>query len=123
MSKRLSLNQITLCADGSIGLQWLKQVIDPDSGEVLFSEPHRTVVEFDGDVKSQIDAAIDHLEGMGYRADRAEKARHVALVKKVDGVGKGDDAINAVRAEKIARRAAQVAAEEEAARAAEASGG
>lgn len=97
MSKRLLLNQVTLCSDGSIGLQWLKQVIDAESGEVEFSEPHRTFVGYSGDIRQQWDAAADHLEQMGYpRPDDSQFAR----VQKIDAVGRTDLAIEAERGRK-----------------------
>jgi hypothetical protein len=106
MTKHLVLNQITLCADGSIGLQWLKQVIDPDTGMVLFSEPHRSVVDFDGDVDQQVQAVSNHLQQMGYPV---APEKHKALIKKIDGIARKDTDISAVRAAKITARAARSA--------------
>lgn len=100
--KILVLNQITLCADGSIGIQWLKQVLDPDTGEILFSEPHRTAVDFDGDADLQIDEVSKGLQAMGYGAVTAKMR---TLIKRVDGLGKSDDAINARRDAKISAKA------------------
>lgn len=97
--KRLILNQVTLCADGSIGLQWLKQFVDADTGEVLFSEPHRSVVDFDGDIDAQTTAITAHLQSMGYPA--ADTAM-IDRVKAIDAVARSDAAIEAARAEKIA---------------------
>lgn len=99
--KKLVLNQITLCADGSIGLQWLKQVVDPSSGEVLVSEPHRSVVDFDGDAETQVGLVSDHLAGMGYPEVSAEM---LALIVKIDRVGKADASVKQRRAEKVAQR-------------------
>lgn len=62
--RNIVLNQVTLCADGSIGIQLLKQIVD--NGEVLFSEPHRTMVDCFGDVGEQITAVNLHLIQMGY---------------------------------------------------------
>lgn len=96
--KKLVLNQVTLCADGSIGLQWLKQVLDPDTGEVLFSEPHRSIVPIDGDVDAQVAHVSAHFQRMGYgQVDADELAR----IKAVDAVGRADQNIESMRREKI----------------------
>lgn len=109
------LNQMTLCADGSIGIQWLKRVVDDATGEVLFAEPHRTVVDFDGDVDAQIAGAVDHLNRMGYRVSPDEASRQSGLLRKIKKLGDGDAVINAVRLQKIQQRAAAKAAAEQAA--------
>lgn len=111
--RQLLLNQVTLCSDGSIGLQWLKLFVDPDTKEVLMSEPHRSVVDFDGDIDQQMGAVSAHLQGMGYPAITPDM---VALVRKVDFVGRTDERIEATRNYKIAVKAAEAAkAEAEAA--------
>lgn len=101
--KQIILNQVTLCADGSIGLQWLKLVVDPDAKEVLMREPHRSIVEFDGDVEAQIKEVSDHLQTMGYPGVTEAM---IARVRAVDAVGRGDPEIEAVRAAKIEAKAA-----------------
>lgn len=107
MLKNLILNQITLCADGSIGIQWLKQVLDPDTGEVLSSEPHRSVVDFDGDVDAQVDAVKADLDARGYRMVGNKMKQ---LIKKIDAIGKADAEITARRQAKIDLKAAAEAA-------------
>lgn len=75
------LNQITLCADGSIGIQLLKQVVD--NGEVLFSEPHRTVVDCFGDVAEQVAAVNAHLASMGYPAVPDEGVQRIEALRVI----------------------------------------
>lgn len=99
--KSVVLNQITLCADGTIGLQWLKLVTDPETGEVLFSEPHRSVVDFDGDVDTTMDAVQAHLDQMGFRGLNNKMKQ---LVKNIDAIGRADPDITARRDAKIASR-------------------
>lgn len=96
MPKRLILNQVTLCADGSIGLQWLKQVIEGD--EVLFSEPHRSVVDFNGDIEGTLQAVNEQLAAMGYVGDFPA---FTTRVKAIDAVGRADPVIEAERTKKI----------------------
>ncbi|MBT1154379.1 hypothetical protein J1C56_02110 [Aminobacter anthyllidis] len=80
MHKLTVLNQITLCADGSIGLQLLKQVIN-DDGTVFFSEPHRSVVDPDMEPGNQMVAVNEHLAEMGYPPLPADMLGHVEKMK------------------------------------------
>lgn len=82
--RNIVLNQITLCADGSIGIQLLKQVID--NGEVLFSEPHRTVVDCFGDVTEQVAAVNEHLASMGYPAVPDEGVQRIEALRVVQNM-------------------------------------
>lgn len=103
MPKTLVLSQITLCADGSIGLQWLKQITDPDDGSILSAEPHRAVVDFDGDVETVMTQALMHLRDMGFPTPVG--SHMVALVKKIDAAAQTDHAITTARSAKIRARA------------------
>lgn len=107
MPKQLILNQITLCADGSIGLQWLKQVTDPDTGVVLFSEPHRSVIDFDGDPDATWTSVATHLQQMGYPVP---PTKGKVLLKKILALGLADPDILAKRQAKIDAKAAAIAA-------------
>lgn len=99
MAKYLVLNQVTLCADGSIGIQWMKQIaVD---GELVLSEPHRSVIDFDGDIDDALDNVFSHVESMGYSVSPAERVSHRARVAAIDAVGRADPAIEAVRQAKI----------------------
>lgn len=80
MHKRTVLNQITLCADGSIGLQLMKQVIE-DDGTIFFSEPHRSVVDPDVEPGNQMMAVNAHLAEMGYPPLPADMLGHVEKMK------------------------------------------
>lgn len=108
--KQVILNQVTLCADGSIGVQWLKQFVDPDTGEVLFSEPHRTVVDAEGDVDNQVALASAHLQQMGYPAI---PPKHAERIRGIDGIGRSDVDIEARRQDVINERAARRALDAE----------
>lgn len=99
MAKSLLLNQVTLCADGSIGLQWIKRIVV--DGEVVLSEPHRAVVSYDETIDRALDGTYRHLEAMGYVLSAAEKAAHLERVAAVDAVGRADPAIQAARQAKI----------------------
>lgn len=101
--KQLILNQITLCADGSIGLQWMKLVVDNEAKEVLMREPHRSIVDFDGDVRVQMQEVSDHLQAMGYPVV-TEAMIHRVLA--IDAVGRADPEIEALRAAKVEAKAA-----------------
>lgn len=80
MYKRTVLNQITLCADGSIGLQLMKQVVE-DDGTVFFSEPHRSVVDPDVEPGNLMIAVNEHLAEMGYPPLPADMLGHVEKMK------------------------------------------
>lgn len=99
MPKQIVLNQITLCADGSIGLQWLKQIID--EGQVASTAPHRSVIEFDGIVEDQMAVVSEHLQSLGYPAISQDQ---IDLVKAVDGVGRANPSIEAERRAKISAK-------------------
>lgn len=104
MPKQIVLDQITLCADGSIGIRWLKQVTDPDTGEVLFSEPHRGMVDIDGDLDESLAAVNLHLASMGYMPPKGEAERAKSLVAQIDALAKSDPTIEATRAAKLEQR-------------------
>ena len=101
--KRVVLNQITLCADGSIGLQWLKGAARPRQGGAL-SEPHRSAMAFDGDADGQIGAVCDHPRRDGAIRSRPRRSPFKAIVGKVDAIGKADTDISARRQAKIAAK-------------------
>lgn len=103
MPRQIVLNQVTLCADGSVGIQWLKQFVDDTTGEVLFSEPHRSIVPFDGDVDDQVSAVRDHLAAMGYPA---VPDAQLEVIRQVHAVGLATPTIEAVRQDKLAQKAA-----------------
>lgn len=100
--KQTVLDQITLCADGSIGIRWLKQVVE--DGEVLFSEPHRTAVDIDGDVAESLAAVNLHLASIGYTPPKGEAERAKSLVAQIDAIAKADLTIEATRAAKLEQR-------------------
>lgn len=110
MQKNLVLNQVTLCADGSIGLQWLKQIID-DDGSVIFNEPHRSIVDFDGDANAQLDAVFAHLDQMKFKTTNPMRQRMKRIVNAVDAIGQGDTEITSARQAKIDAKAAALAAQ------------
>lgn len=103
MAKRIAFSNMTLCSDGSMQIKFVKQIIDPDTGEVIHEEPHRTVVDFDGDVDLQLEAVSRHLKQMKYPGVSA-KVR--ALIKAADAVIRSDDDVQERRAQKIAMKAA-----------------
>jgi len=102
--KSVVLDQVTLCADGSIGIRWLKQIAE--GGEIIFSEPHRTSVEFDGDAASQMEQAFAHLAGMGYDVPEEDRRAHCNRVVAIDRLARRDPAIAAARQAKTDARAA-----------------
>lgn len=113
--KRAVLNKVTLFADGSIFVEWLKQVTDPDTDEVLVELPHPAHIPFDGDVEASTNGNLANLAAIGYPADAAVSK---ALVDKIDAIGRADPTIEASRAAKIQaarEKAAQEAAAQEAA--------
>lgn len=91
------LNQITLYGDGTIGVQWLKQMHD-ENGQLLFSEPHRTAVAPDGDIDTQLDAVFAHLDVLGYPCGGEGQTRMRALAYKIDAAAREDTEIEATRA-------------------------
>lgn len=105
--KQLILNQITICADGSIGLQWKKFSSD---GDELGS--HRTVIDFDGTVDQQVGAVIAQTTSDGYQVIGADQ---IELIEAMQALAHADPRIAATRTQKIALRAAAMAEEEQAA--------
>jgi len=101
MPRKILLNQVTLCADGSIGVQLLKQVIE--GGEIVAQEPHRFSIDFEFDTVAQIEEVSKHLASMGYPELTASM---VDMIKKIDRIGLNDPSISAVREAKIAQRRA-----------------
>lgn len=100
MPRKTLVNQVTLCADGSIGVQLMKQIVE--GGDVIHEEPHRFAIDIDGDMQTQFDVVSAHLVSMGYpEMDPGELAR----VKKIDAIGKADRAISLVRGQKLQQRA------------------
>lgn len=99
MPRKVLVNQVTLCADGSIGVQLLKQIVD--NGEVISQEPHRFAIDIDGDMAEQFREVNAHLVSMGYpEMDPKELDR----IKKIDAVGKADRQISLVRGQKLQQR-------------------
>ena len=107
--RKLILSKTTLCGDGSIEIQWMKQVLDPETGEVLFSEPHRTAVDLEGDIDTQMAAVSADMIRRGYGD---VPSSHIARLKKLDAIGRADSEIVSTRVAAIASRRARV--EEEA---------
>lgn len=79
--RNVTLDQITLCADGSIGLKFMKQIVD--DSDVLMSEPHRSAIDPLGDVAAQMAAVDAHLKAMGYPGVPADAADRVEALKVV----------------------------------------
>ena len=72
MFKRSVLNQITQCADGSIHLRFLKQVVD-DDGAVIASVPHRAVVHPKQDPEKVMAFNCERLELKHAPVDKADR--------------------------------------------------
>lgn len=102
MPRKIVFSNVTLCGDGSMMVKLNKQIIDPDTGEILAEQPHRTVIDFDGDVDSQFALVSNHLQQMGYPAVPAKVSQ---LVKAVDAIAKADAEIEATRQAKIELKA------------------
>ena len=107
MAKNIEFSNVTLCLDGSLMIKLDKQITDPNTGDVVFSQPHRTIVDFDGDVDAQIVVVEAHLASLGYGNI---PNRVVNLIKKIDVAAKADARIEA---ERQAKKAARLAAESE----------
>lgn len=100
MPRKTTVNQVTLCSDGSIGVQLMKQIVD--NGEVISEQPHRFAIDLDGDMSAQFAVVNAHLVELGYpEMDPKELDR----VKKIDAVGKADRQISIVRGQKLQQRA------------------
>ncbi|MER9164410.1 hypothetical protein [Mesorhizobium sp. M0715] len=93
MQKEILLDQVTLCADGSVGIKLFKRVLN-DDGSVLFSEPHRTSVDVLVEVNDQVALVNSHLEQMGFPhvPDSA-----TAMVTKLVKLHRADPAVKARR--------------------------
>ena len=65
MKKQVILNQITLFADGSTNLQFLKQIID-DDGTILSEIPHRRALAVGDDVQANINDISTSLTAEGW---------------------------------------------------------
>jgi hypothetical protein len=104
MPRTISLNEITLRSDGSIRVEWLKQIAD--DGEVVASEPHSTVVDFDGNYEAQLDAVFADLDAKKFRIPGASRNRMKRLVKALDDLARADDEITAKRALRVAEKKA-----------------
>lgn len=87
MQKRSILNQITLCADGSIGLQWLKQIVD-DDGSIILSEPHRGVIDAGMHVGRSIAPVHEHLKAMGFTIPDDKLDQMTVLVNQINALGR-----------------------------------
>lgn len=74
MEKRTVLDRIEIEADGTVFLRLLKQIVD---GEVLRSEPHRSVVYPSVSVSDQIAAVNAHLAQMGWPEIPADDIRRL----------------------------------------------
>jgi hypothetical protein len=98
------LNQITLCADGSIGLQLLKMIADGDN--VISKEPHRVVIQPDELAEDVLSYVNPHLEQMGFPSITAEEVAHVDTMavahRLLPSVAAGVDAYKQTRADAIA---------------------
>lgn len=100
MPRKIFVNQVTLCADGSIGVQLLKQIVD--GGEVISQDPHRFVIDIDGDMDEQFALVNADLVRMGFpEMDPKELDR----VKKIDAIGRADRQISLLRGQKLQQRA------------------
>lgn len=83
MTKNVHLQQITLDQNGMILLKFMKEITDPDTGEIIFSEPHRTSIGFETDIQEQLESVYSHLTEMKYPIDEQEKTRIISTTKSL----------------------------------------
>ncbi len=99
------LNQITLCADGSIGLQLLKIVTDGDN--IISKEPHRAVIQPDELSEDALQYVNPHLEEMGFTAITSEEIAHIDVMaaahRALPSVASGVAAYKQEKADAIAK--------------------
>lgn len=95
--KKLLLDQVSLNADGSIDVKFLKVLTDPDTGEVLLVEPNREKVGAGSDVATIIDDKLTALATKGYSADEESADRIRLILEQVEDIAEGDPEISAVR--------------------------
>lgn len=81
--KNVYLQQITLDQNGMILLKFMKEITDPDTGEVIFSEPHRSMIPFDTDIDVQLNQVYDHLDTMKYKLSENEKTKVINTTKSL----------------------------------------
>jgi hypothetical protein len=78
------LDRIEIDADGNISVKVYKEVLEAE--QVLFSEPHRTVIPPDAAVGGQMTEVSAHLKAMGFApldpADIAMIKRHADVVPR-----------------------------------------
>ena len=75
ITTRTILDQIEICAGGTIQVRLLKQIVSGDA--VLQSQPHRTALEPGADCAAQLIALNAHLSELGFAALAAESWRKV----------------------------------------------
>ena len=81
--KNVYLQQITLDQNGMILLKFMKEITDPDTGEVIFSEPHRSMIPLDVDIDDQLNQVYDHLDSMKYKLSENEKTKLATTTKSL----------------------------------------
>lgn len=81
MHKRSILDQVVLCADGSMHLRFLKQVVD-DDGTVIASIPHRVVAAAKEDPETVMAFAAERLGQKHAPVDKADKDWVKAISEK-----------------------------------------
>lgn len=72
MQKRSVLDQILLCADGSVQMKFLKQVVD-DDGTIIASIPHRAIAHAWEDPEKVMAFACERLGLKHAPVDEADK--------------------------------------------------
>lgn len=88
MEKRVVYSQIEILENGVLQVRLDKQIVD--NGQVIWSQPHRTIVEPGINAEAQMAEVTRHLtEQMGYPAvpvDVVERVRRVAAVEHTPDV-------------------------------------
>lgn len=93
--KRIILTDTHIRRDGTLFLQWQKQISD-DGIEWDNLDYHRASVSPTDDIDAQIALVDEHVKSMGFKggvdqADIAQVKAHVELAVKLRGIGNGTD--------------------------------
>jgi hypothetical protein len=84
LTKRTRLDRIEIDAAGQISVKAYKEVLE--GKQILFSEPHRTVIPHDRGVDEQMLEVSAHLKAMGFApldsADIAMIKRHADIIPR-----------------------------------------
>jgi hypothetical protein len=101
MHKSVTLDQVTFYADGSVAVEWKRQIIDDDGTSLATGDTIRAHAGAGGDILAEIDATLASLAQGRFTIGGKERARLSSLVESMNGLFQADEDVAVRRAVRV----------------------